>query len=145
METKKQMDVKEWLNRAYKIDQQIRSKQEQIEMWRTLATKVTSDPTKLPVSGGGYSNRVENYGIKIADACAEIDGQLQDLVETKREIGLFIQRIYSTTSRVLLEQRYLVCKNWADIADFMGYTEQYIKQDLHRIALAEAREIFTHI
>lgn len=136
------MDVKEWLYRAYKIDQQIKSKQEQIEMWETLASRITSDPAALPASGGGYANRVENYSIKIADAQSEIEKQLQDLVEIKRDTGLFIQRIKNTTSRVLLEQRYLVCKSWGDIADFMGYTEQYIKLDLHKAALAEAREIF---
>ena len=62
------MDVKQWLLRAYRIDQQIQSKNEQIEMWETLAQKVTSDPSALPGGGGGYSSRVETYCIRIAGA-----------------------------------------------------------------------------
>jgi hypothetical protein len=136
------MNVKEWLNRAYKIDQQMRSKREQIEQWELLAVRITGDPAAVHSGGAGHANRIEAYGIKIADACAEIEKQLEELINIKRETGVFIQRIGNTTSRVLLEQRYLVCKNWGDIAEFMGYTEEYTKLDLHRTALKEAREIF---
>ena len=137
------MDIKVWLSRAYKIDQQIASKLEQIEMWRCLAQKVTSDPSALPRSGGGHSNRLEEYCIKIADAEAEIKRQLEELVDIKREIEAAIAKVHDVTVRVLLEQRYLLCKGWEDIGAFMGYSDEYVRKHLHRQALAIMREIYT--
>ena len=138
-------DVRGWLNRAHKIDQQIKSKQEQIEKWAELATNIARDPASLNTSGGVRSSAAETYGIKIADICAEIDRQLKELIDIKHEIELFIGNIESVTCRILLEQRYLLCKNWSDIAEFMGYTEQYIKQNLHEMAIEDAQELFSVI
>ena len=135
------MDVKQWLLRAYRIDQQIQSKNEQIEMWETLAQKVTSDPSALPGGGGGYSSRVETYCIKIADSQAEIERQRDELISVRREIEEAINKVQNVTLRLLLEQRYLLCKGWEDIAEFMGYCVEYVKRDIHRQALRAAREI----
>lgn len=136
------MDVKQWLSRAYKIDQQIQSKLELIEIWKELACKAT---VNYQNTGGGkssgYSNRVEEYGCKIADAQAEIEKQLAELIDIKREIEDTITRVKDTTLRVLLEQRYLVGKSWEEIAEFMGYCAEYIKRDVHRDALRKMREI----
>ncbi len=136
------MDVKQWLLRAYRIDQQIQSKNEQIEMWETLAQKVTSNPSAQPGGSGGTNySRVENYCIKIADAQMEIERQRDELIRVRQEIEAAINKVQNITLRLLLEQRYLLCKNWEDIADFMGYCVEYVKRDLHKQALRAAREI----
>lgn len=137
------MDVKQWLSRAYKIDQQIQSKREQIEMWNTLAQKVTSDPSALPCSGGGFTSRVETYCIKIADAQTEIEKQIDELIDIKREIEDVVAKVEDRALRLLLEQRYLLCKDWEEIADFMGYCVDYVKRELHREALRAVRGIIT--
>lgn len=134
------MDIKKWLSRAYKIDQQIASKHEQIEMWRALAEKVTSSYSATPNGIGGHSSRVESYCIKIADAKNEIERQLVVLVEIKRDIEAAIANVRDITTRVLLEQRYLLCKGWENIAEFMGYDETYTKKVLQRRALREIKE-----
>lgn len=136
------MDVKQWLSRAYRIDQQIQSKNEQIEMWESLAQKVTSDPSAQPGGGGGvHSSRVETYCIKIADTQTEIERQRDELINVRREIEEAINKVQNVTLRLLLEQRYLLCKGWEDIADFMGYCVEYVKRDIHKQALRAAREI----
>ena len=135
------MDVKQWLMRAYRIDQQIRSKNEQIEIWESLARKATSDPSALPGGGGGHFNRLETYCIKIADAQTEIERQRDELINVRREIEEAISKVQNVTLRLLLEQRYLLCKGWEDIAEFMGYCVEYVKRDIHKQALRAAREI----
>jgi len=136
------MDVKQWLSRAYRIDQQIQSKNEQIEMWESLACKCTSDPSATPGgSGGAPTSRVETFCIKIADAKTEIERQRDELITVRREIEEVIAKVQNVTLRLLLEQRYLLCKRWEDIADFMGYCVEYIKRDVHKQALRAAREI----
>lgn len=135
------MDVKQWLMRAYRIDQQIQSKNEQIEIWESLARKATSDPSALPGGGGVHFNRLETYCIKIADAQTEIERQRDELINVRREIEEAISKVQNVTLRLLLEQRYLLCKGWEDIAEFMGYCVEYVKRDIHKQALRAAREI----
>ena len=129
------MNVKEWLSRAYKIDQQITSKQEQIERWRSLAEKISSVPNGPRVQGGAGDNRVESYCIKIADAELDIKRQLDDLVTIKKEISDMINQLPDYAFRVLLEQRYLLCKSWEDIASFMEYSVRHVTKSLHPKAL----------
>ena len=99
------MDVKQWLSRAYRIDQQIQSKNEQIEVWESLGR------------------------------------HRDELINVRREIEEAINKVQNVTLRLLLEQRYLLCKGWEDIADFMGYCVEYVKRDIHKQALRAAREI----
>ena len=135
------MDVKHWLLRGFRIAPRVQSEHEQLAMWDTLAPKVPSDPSALPGGGGGYSSRVETYCIKIADAQAEIERQRDELISVRREIEEAINKVQNVTLRLLLEQRYLLCKGWEDIAEFMGYCVEYVKRDIHRQALRAAREI----
>ena len=131
------MDIKKWLSRAYKIEQQITSKREQIEKWNSLAQKVTSNPQAVPVQGGYNESRLEKACCEIADIETEITKQLADLISAQKEISETISRVPFTTSRILLEQRYIICKGWEDIAEFMNYSAVYVKRDLHRQALLD--------
>lgn len=49
------MTVKEYLSQAYRIDQRINSKLEQVASLRALATKATSTLSDTPPSGGRNS------------------------------------------------------------------------------------------
>lgn len=130
------MNAKEWLSRVCKIDQQIISKQEQIEKWRTLAESITNDPSAIPAGNGGKrTSKVEKNCIKIADAQLDIEKQIVKLVDIKREIAEAIDKMISYTYRILLEQRYLLCKSWEELAVFMGYTVRHITKNLHPAAL----------
>lgn len=135
------MDIKKWLSRAYKIDIQIVSKEEQIEMWRNLANKTTASYGSVGGSSGGVSHRLEEYCCKIADAEMELEKEKTALVDIKQEIKATIDKVSDVCHRVLLEQRYLMSKSWIEIADFMGYTEQYVKQDVHSQGLQQIRKI----
>lgn len=133
-------EVKQWLSRAYRIEQQIQSKSEQIEVWKRLANKLTSNLSLLN-SGGGEGNRMETYCNKIADAQTEIARQQIELINVRREIEETINQVADVILRLLLEQRYLLCKSWKDISEFMNLSIDYIKKELHRQALRAVGEI----
>lgn len=138
-------EIKEWLSRAYKMDEQIASKLEMIDRWEELECKSTA--TYGGSCGGrpsGYANRIEEYGIKIADAKEEIEYQLSELVEIRREIEQAVWQVQNPTLRVLLEQRYLVCKKWEEISIFMDYDIEHLKYRLHKRALNAVREKTYH-
>ena len=59
------MTTKEFLNQAYRIDQRINSKLEQIKNLRELATKATSTISETGVCDSGNNQRMESNVVKI--------------------------------------------------------------------------------
>lgn len=129
------MDTKLWLSRAFKIDQQIKSKMEQIDLWQSIANKTKLNNSAMKSLNKDIKSRIEEYCSKIGEIQTEIENQLIKLIDTQKEIEDTIAKIPNITSRVLLEQRYVLCKSWEEISEFMGYCAEYTKRDLHRQAL----------
>ena len=86
------MTVKEYLSQAYRIDQRINSKLEQVASLRALATKATSTLSDTPPSGSRNVQSMENVIVKIIDLENEINEDIDTLVDLKREIVGVIKR-----------------------------------------------------
>ena len=115
------MTVKEYLGQAYRLDQRINSKLEQVASLNELATKCTSTLTGMPRNPNrGTSTMADAVG-KIVDLQAEINRDIDRLVDLKREMVSLI-----TEYQTLLELRYLCFKTWEQIAVDMGYSIQHI-------------------
>ena len=118
------MTAKEYLTQAYRIDQRINSKLEQVSSLRDLSTKATSTFSDVPPSGTRNVHRMEN----------EINAEIDHLVDLKREIREVISAVKNLECQTLLELRYLCFKTWEQIAVQMNYSTKYVF-DLHRTAL----------
>lgn len=132
---KTELTTKEWLQRAYLIDEQIKSAEEQIERWNCIATKCSQNYGQI--SKGGGSKDIYKYYACIADARKELEEKLYTLVKTKTEISNAINRVSDPTLRLLLEYRYILFNKWEDIAEKLKYSIQHVKQILHPKALKE--------
>ena len=132
--------AKEYLSRAYRIEQRINSKLEQVQALRTLAEKASAILTGTPMGKGGNPHQMEDTIAKIVDLSAIIDNDLKQLVDTKHEIITMIKCVDSTQLQALLELRYLNFMAWEDIADGMGRGLRNIFH-LHGKALAEVEKI----
>ncbi|MHB1455104.1 MAG: DUF1492 domain-containing protein [Saccharofermentanales bacterium] len=120
------MDVKEYLTQAYRIDQRINSKIEQISSLRELATKATSTLTDMPHNPTKNISSMENIICKMVDLENEINDDIDALVDLKREIVSVIKKIQNPEYQTLLELRYLCFISWEQIAVDMGYNSQYV-------------------
>jgi len=130
------MTSKEYLSLAYRIDQRINSKLEQIVSLRALATKATSTLSDTPPSGTRNVHSMEDIIAKIVDLENEINRDIDILVDLKREFVSVIRKIDNTEYQTLLELRYLCFKTWEQIAVDMGYSLQHIFR-IHDKALKE--------
>ena len=76
------MTVKEYLGQAYRIDQRINSKLEQVTSLRSLVTKA-STPTfsDMPRSATRNIHSMENLIVKIMDMEREINADIDYLVD----------------------------------------------------------------
>jgi DNA-directed RNA polymerase specialized sigma subunit len=120
------MNTKEYLGQAYRIDQRINSKLEQISSLHDLALKATSTLSDKPRSASPNLQSMESIITKIVDLEAEINRDIDLLVDLKREIVSNIKRVSNTECQTLLELRYLCFKCWEQIAVDMGYSLQHI-------------------
>ena len=118
------MTTKEYLAQAYRIDQRINSKLEQIVSLRELATKATSTLSDTPPSGSRNVHSMEGIIVKMMELENEINADIDVLIDLKKEIMSIIKKINNPEQQTLLELRYLCFKTWEQIAVDMGYSIQ---------------------
>ena len=120
------MRAKEYLGQAYRLDQRINSKLEQIASLDELAMKCNLRLTGQPRNPDrGISNMAEAV-CKIIDLQTEINYDIQKLVDLKREMVRVIKAVDNTEYQTLLELRYLCFKTWEQIAVDLGYNVRHV-------------------
>ena len=119
------MTAKEYLGQAYRIDQRINSKLEQVISLRELASKATSTLTDMPHSASPNLRSMESIIGKMVDLENEINADIGELVDLKRDIVTTIKGVENPEYRTLLELRYLCFKPWEQIAMEMSYSLQH--------------------
>lgn len=123
------MTAVEYLSQAYKLDQRIDCKLEQLSTLKSLSTKMTMNYN----SEGGSSIRkrdtMENAIVKLIDLENEIDDDIDALIDLKRETVTVLKTVEDPEQRLILELRYLSYKTWEYIAQRLGYSYRQV----HRI------------
>lgn len=132
------MTAKEYLSQAYRLDQRINSKIEQVASLNDLATKCTSTLTGIPRNPNRASSTMADAVGKIIDLQNEINRDIDRLVDLKREIVTVIKAIENPEYQTLLEKRYLCFLTWEKIAVDMGYDLRWLYR-IHKRALDEIR------
>lgn len=121
------MKIRELLEKHGEIDSAINTKLEIMEELKCLATKVTS--SVFAGSGGnGHSDRVGKTTARIIDLEAQINDDIDRLVEITEEIEAIIASVNNGVHRTLLERRYILGQSWEQIAENLGYSPRHIKR-----------------
>lgn len=120
------MTAKEYLGQAYRLDQRINSKLEQVMSLRDLATKATSTFSDVAPSGTRNVHRMEDIIVKIIEMENEINRDIDNLVDLKREMVSVIKAVTDPEYQTILELRYLCFKSWEQIAVEMNYSIQHV-------------------
>lgn len=120
------MTAKEYLGQAYRLDQRINFKLEQISSLNDLATKATATITGMPHSPSPATSPMADAIDKIIDLQTEINQDIDHLVDLKRDMVRCIKAVGNTEYQTLLELRYLCFKTWEQIAVDMGYNVRHV-------------------
>lgn len=129
------MTAKEYLGQAYRLDQRINSKLEQVASLNELATKCTWALTGMPRNPNRRTSTMAEAVAKIVDLQTEINYDIDCLIDLKRDMVKLIKSVDNTECQTLLELRYLCFKTWEQIAVDMGYTIDNVYR-IHRKALS---------
>lgn len=122
-----------WLSRCKDIDRKIQSKCDEVSVWMSRATKITSTISDMP-KGGQQENKTETTVEKIMQIDAEINREIDELVKIKAEVRSAISAVPNSTYREVLERRYIRGQKWEQIAVEMAYEYHYVCR-LHGKAL----------
>ena len=134
------MTAKEYLKRAWNVDQRINSKLHQLDSLKDMATKATSTLGTETVSGTRNVQRMADTIDNIVALENEINDDIDRLVDLKRDVIKTISKVQDTNCLTLLELRYLSFKSWDDIAAEMNYTSRWV-HIMHSKALAAVEKI----
>ena len=107
------MNAKDYLGQAYRLDQRINSKLQQISSLRSLTQRV--NVTSL-----------EEAIIRLMEAEEELNRQIDRLVDMKIDIGKLIDQVHNENYRLILEKRYLCFLPWDQIAEDMHYSRRWV-------------------
>ena len=136
------MTAKEYLSQAKFLDQRINSKIQQVAALNDLATKATSTLTGMPHNPNHATSTMEETITKIIDLQAEINQDIDTLVDLKRDLSATIKAVGNTEYQTVLEKRYLCFQSWEQIAVEMGYDLRWLYR-IHGKALDEVQAV-TH-
>lgn len=141
--SKPKLSAKDYLSQAYRIDQRINSKIEQVQSLRDLAEKASATLSDVPPSKGSRNvHRMEDVIAKMVDMESEISADMKRLLNLKHEIVTVISCVESPELQTLLELRYLCFKTWEQIAVALHFDLRWVHR-LHNRALNEV-ELIRH-
>ena len=120
------MTAKEYLGQAYRLDQRITSKLQQIDSLRSLTRKVTASYDGEVVSRSRNVHSMEDTIIRLMEAEEDINKQIDELIQLKIEIGETINQVRNESYRLILEKRYLCFLPWDQIASEMKYSRRWV-------------------
>lgn len=126
-------EKKEWLNRYKSICRRILNKGEELENYRSIATKITPTLSDMPKVQSNES-RVEVITEKIIEVESQISEELDELRNVRSEIEDAIKQVQNSIYQELLERRYIQGQRWERIAIDMMYDYRYVIK-LHGKAL----------
>jgi DNA-directed RNA polymerase specialized sigma subunit len=135
------MNAKEYLNQAYKLNNRINSKLEQLEVLKSLSMKVTSCFSDVKVMHSkNEKSQMEKNLVQIVDLSVEINDEINELIRLKSEIAETIREVDDVNCELLLVKRYISGKSWEEIAEEMQYSISGIFR-IHGEALKKINKI----
>ena len=129
MNTAKQY-LKQYEN-AVKVAQRVRHEyEEELDLIDNIRSSLGGDG--LPRSGE-ISKKVENQALKLSEKADKLRAAEAKAIEVRQEIFSTVMQVPDDKGSVLYE-RYVLLKEWRDVADAVGYSEAHT-YEIHRQGL----------
>jgi len=131
------MKAQEYLRQVRDIDRLLRKTNDRIARLESLS--IYASPSFESGGGAGSksfraSSKVEHYALELVSQRDKLIEERSRLLKLRGEISDVIRAVNNLTYQNILEERYLDCKSFDEIADDFGYSKSYVFR-LHREAL----------
>ena len=120
------MNAKDYLGQAYRLDQHITSKLQQVESLRSLTERVTVAYGGEVVSHSRNLTSLQDTIVRLMEAEEELNQEIDKLVDLKIEISNIISEVRNESYRLILEKRYLYFLPWDKIAADLNISRRWV-------------------
>lgn len=128
------MTAKEYLYRLRYLDKRITGRVATRDRYAYLARGGTSGISALRNGGTNARSKVEDYVCRLVDLERELDAEIDELVNLRREALGILGHVPDMRLKTVLELRYFQNCDWDEIARDMRYDLRWVYR-LHGIAL----------
>lgn len=129
-----EMTAKQYLKQyenAVKVARRVRNEyEEELDLIDNIRSSLGGDGTPR---SGEISKKVERQALKLSEKADELREAEAAAIETRQMIFNTVMQVPDDKGSVLYE-RYILLKEWKDVADAVGYSEGHI-YELHRQGL----------
>lgn len=121
------------LSQVYYLHLEIARNEEKLEVLRSKAERITASALGLPFTKAEQS-KIEKNVAEMADVQARVDSYNEKLKAEESQILDYINAIDDSRLRLIFELRFIDCKSWSEVADFIGggNTEDSVKKSCYR-------------
>ncbi len=135
------IEIKEFFRKGRKLNFEIQelkiARQEAFDL--ACGTSVVLGEEKTQSTQG---NSIERKFISYAEYSKMLDEKIEELNGYRKDMLNVINKIPDTTYRTLLTARYINCETWEMVAETIGYSDVWVRTNLHNRALTEANKYF---
>ena len=114
-----------WLRRYRIISRKVDDLTEDLEEWRTRATKITPTFSQEP-RGTGVEDKLQSSIIKICELEDDLDHKIRELLSQRNEIVAVLDSLSDDNLRQLMRYRYIKGMTWDEIAGKMYYSRPQV-------------------
>ncbi|WP_288761003.1 DUF1492 domain-containing protein [uncultured Veillonella sp.] len=137
------MTAKEYLYKVLDANLELKSKEDELETYRQNCYSISAiDYSKDRVTGGASTDTSDKI-VKLLQLIQDVDQQWAELIQLRAEANRLINNVEESNLRVLLIQRYVLGKNWQDVANFMLISEDHARGYLNGKAIQQFSKINT--
>lgn len=126
-------DAKEWMNQAYRAEENINSIKKEIDNLWDIAKYITPKYSEGSVSSY-TADKTARSAVKIADKMEEYEDKIKTYLQSINAVNSAIDKIQDADEKLILRKRYLNFEKWEQIAQDMNYSTQRIFQ-IHKKAM----------
>lgn len=120
---RKKSEAQLYLEKVEMIDSIIKNKLIEQRQWKDVALGITANMGGERVQSSGSKSKMADAVEKCVDIEREIDGLVDKLIDTKKEVIQTIERLNSPIEYNVLHMRYIQFKDLQSIADH--YHKEY--------------------
>ena len=128
-------ELKEKLQGAWYAQRILESELDKLQELRDLSQRITPTYSQTP-GGSGSGKALENAVAKIVEQEKVVESYCEELSTQLDEVRALITLLPVGRERTIMHLRYRNYRKWEQIADELGYSEQYM-YELHDKALTE--------
>lgn len=122
------MNAKSFLNRAYKMEQLIKSDKGELEELRSLSSSIPCVLGREKVQTSNTGDKMANIVSKIVDCENKIYEEMEELIDLKIEIRETINKVENNDERLYLRYRYINFYSWKQICSELNYSSTSVKR-----------------